>query len=147
MSDPKAQVSGGATWTQAQRARLPPTSFVVVEDNVDSAETLRSVLEMAGHSVEVAFSGDVGLDLVRAQQPEVVLCDLGLPGLSGWEIAEALRHETSFDATLLIAVTGYGQPEDRRRSHEAGFDEHLTKPVDLRTIEATVRRLRGLPDP
>ena len=147
MSDQKPQLNGGARWTQSRWPRLAPTSFVVVEDNVDSAETLRSVLEMAGHRVEVAFTGDGGLELVRNQRPEVVLCDLGLPGMSGFEVAEALRDEDHFDQTLLIAVTGYGQPEDRRRSHEAGFDEHLTKPVDLRTIESTVRRLRGLPDP
>jgi len=146
MSNDKPQVDGGPRRTGSRWPRLASTSFVVIEDNIDSAETLRSVLEMAGHGVEVAYTGNEGLDLVRSQRPEVVLCDLGLPGLSGFEVAEALRADRSFDPTLIIAVTGYGQPEDRRRSQQAGFDEHLTKPVDLRTIESTVRRLRGLAD-
>ena len=146
MTDDKPHSEEGARRRRTRWTRLTPTTFVVVEDNVDSAETLRSVLEMAGHSVDVAFTGDTGLELVRERQPEVVLCDLGLPGLSGFEVAEALRDDGSHNGMLVIAVTGYGQPEDRRRSREAGFHEHLTKPVDLMTIETTVRRLRGQSD-
>jgi PAS domain S-box-containing protein len=104
-------------------------SILIVEDNEDTRESLRLLLESLGHSVLEAADGGHGLALARQHQPEVVLIDLGLPGLDGYEVARTLRSSPFGKSTLLIAVTGYGQAEDRRRSEEAGFDAHLVKPV------------------
>jgi CheY-like chemotaxis protein len=107
----------------------------VVEDNRDAAESLRELLVQAGHEVRVAYSGPEGLALAREYGPEVVLCDLGLPGLDGYQVAEELRRSPATATARLIAITGYGRPEDRRRAAEAGFDEHLTKPLDVAELE------------
>jgi PAS domain S-box-containing protein len=111
--------------------------ILIVEDNSDAAEVLRTVLELFGCRVEVAHSGPEALETARASRPEVILCDLGLPGMSGYEVAAALRQDPATAATRLIAVSGYGQEEDQQRSRAAGFDVHLTKPVDV----AQLRRL------
>jgi signal transduction histidine kinase/ActR/RegA family two-component response regulator len=110
--------------------------ILVVEDNADAAATLRDFLELSGHEVETAASGTDGVQAARAFHPEVVLCDLGLPGMTGYEVATALRKDPSTSSARLIAVTGYGRDEDRRRSKEAGFDLHLTKPVDPAQLKA-----------
>ncbi len=104
--------------------------ILVVEDNVDAAATLRDFLELSGHEVETANSGTDGVQAAREFHPEVVLCDLGLPGMDGYQVAAALRGDPETASAKLIAVTGYGREEDRRKSKEAGFDLHLTKPVD-----------------
>jgi CheY-like chemotaxis protein/two-component sensor histidine kinase len=107
-----------------------PRRILVVEDNPDVAATMRDFLELSGHEVELASSGTDGVQAARAFHPEVVLCDLGLPGMDGFEVAAELRRDPETASAQLIAVTGYGRDEDRRRSKEAGFDLHLTKPVD-----------------
>jgi signal transduction histidine kinase len=104
--------------------------ILVVEDNPDAAATMRDFLELSGHLVELACSGTDGVQAARRFHPEVVLCDLGLPGMTGFEVAAQLRRDPETSSAKLIAVTGYGRDEDRRRSKEAGFDLHLTKPVD-----------------
>lgn len=104
--------------------------ILVVEDNPDAAATMRDFLELSGHEVELAASGKAGVQAAREFHPEVVLCDIGLPGMSGFEVAAALRRDPATRSAKLIAVTGYGRDEDRRKSKEAGFDMHLTKPVD-----------------
>ena len=104
--------------------------ILVVEDNADAAATLRDFLELSGHEVETANSGTDGIQAAREFHPEVVLCDLGLPGMDGYQVAAALRRDPETASAKLIAVTGYGREEDRRKSKEAGFDLHLTKPVD-----------------
>ena len=104
--------------------------ILVIEDNPDAAATMRDFLELSGHEVELAISGTDGVQAARALHPEVVLCDLGLPGMTGFEVAAALRQDPATASAKLIAVTGYGREEDRRKSKEAGFDLHLTKPVD-----------------
>ncbi len=104
--------------------------ILVVEDNPDAAATMRDFLELSGHEVELAASGADGVEAARQFHPEVVLCDIGLPGMSGFEVAAELRRDPSTRSAKLIAVTGYGRDEDRRKSKEAGFDMHLTKPVD-----------------
>jgi len=112
---------------------------LVVDDNVDAAESLALVLRADGHVVWSAFSGEVGLEVAARVRPDVVVLDIGLPGRSGYQVAQALRgrHETA--ACTLVALTGYGQPEDRDRTARAGFDRHLIKPVDPETILAVVR--------
>jgi|GEM_PF-991312 len=131
----------------AAASRLPATArdsrrVLVVEDNLDTSETLRDLLELSGFEVEIASSGADGVAAARRFHPDVVLCDLGLPGMNGYEVASTLRRDPATAAARLIALTGYGGDEDRRRSHEAGFDIHLTKPVDpdlLRRLLSTGR--------
>lgn len=110
--------------------------ILVVEDNPDAAATMRDFLELFGHEVELAASGLDGVQAARKFHPEVVLCDLGLPGMDGFEVAAELRRDPETASAKLIAVTGYGRDEDRRRSKEAGFDLHLTKPVDPAQLKA-----------
>jgi signal transduction histidine kinase/CheY-like chemotaxis protein len=104
--------------------------ILVVEDNQDTAESLRIFLEIYGYGVTLAYTGPAGVEAAKALQPDVVLCDIGLPGMNGFEVAKTLRRAPETATARLIAVTGYGQEEDRRRSLEAGFDVHLVKPVD-----------------
>ena len=115
--------------------------MIVVEDNPDAAETLSDLLELAGHEVTIAEDGRRALELLRSRGADIVLCDLGLPGMSGFEFAQAVRRDPAIADVPLVAVTGYGQPEDRRRSANAGFDEHLTKPVDIGAVHAVIARL------
>ena len=107
-----------------QRARR----ILVVEDNDDTRRMLRLVLEQEGHAVEEAGEGARALDLAQASRADVAIIDIGLPGMNGYEVAQRLRASLNHEIRL-IALTGYGQPEDRERALEAGFDEHLTKPV------------------
>jgi signal transduction histidine kinase/ActR/RegA family two-component response regulator len=109
---------------------------LVVDDNQGAATTLAKLLtEFWGHRVAVAHDGLAALELAREFQPEVALLDLGLPGISGYALAQRLRELPEFETTLLVALTGYGQEEDRRRSMEAGFDEHFVKPASVVALE------------
>lgn len=112
--------------------RTPSSRVLVVDDNVSSAESLAKVLKLEGHEVQIAHDGASALESVRRFRPEVVLMDIGLPGIDGYEVARRLRQdaELSMGIGLLAAVTGYAEEEARRRSREAGFDHHLVKPVD-----------------
>jgi CheY-like chemotaxis protein len=103
---------------------------LIIEDNQDFREVLRMLLESWGHRVEEAADGGRGLQIFHASHPEIILVDLGLPDLDGYEFARVVRSSRGGDAIALVAITGYGQPHDRRRAQEAGFDAHLTKPVD-----------------
>ena len=108
--------------------------ILIVEDNRDAADSLRILLELLGHQVAIAHSGIEGVELARTWHPDVVLCDIGLPGMDGYGVAGALRHDPATSRTPLIALTGYGREEDRLRALQAGFDHHLTKPVDPREL-------------
>jgi signal transduction histidine kinase len=119
------EAAGGRTKAAREARRV-----LVVEDHLDTSETLRDLLELSGFEVEIAGSGTDGVAAARQFHPDVVLCDLGLPGMDGYEVASTLRRDPATAAARLIALTGYGGEEDRRRSLEAGFDVHLTKPVD-----------------
>lgn len=113
-----------------------PRSWVVlvVDDNEDAADSLAEVLRLSGHRVDVAYNGMCALAKVRASCPEVVLCDLGLPELSGFDFAKAIRRDCP-RTIRLVAISGYAQPEDIRRSLEAGFDAHVAKPATQADIE------------
>jgi CheY-like chemotaxis protein len=127
----------------AARAARCSHRILVVEDNVDAAESMRTLLKLIGHQVEVAHTGVEGLEAARRFLPRVVLCDIGLPGgMDGYAVARALRAEPALVSAFVIATTGYGQLEDQRRSREAGFDAHLTKPVDFAELQ---RMLAALP--
>ena len=109
---------------------------LVIEDNVDAAESLAMLLQLSGHEAEVAFDGPAGIEKARSFHPDVVLCDIGLPGgLDGHGVARAFRADPELTSAFLIALTGYGQEEDRRRALEAGFDAHLTKPADIEELK------------
>jgi signal transduction histidine kinase/ActR/RegA family two-component response regulator len=123
------EAAGSQTASGAATAQGAPR-ILVVEDNLDAAITLRDFLELSGFQVKIASSGAAGVEAARQFSPEVVLCDLGLPGMDGFEVAARLRRDPATASVRLIAITGYGGEEDRRRSREAGFDLHLTKPVD-----------------
>jgi CheY-like chemotaxis protein len=102
----------------------------VVEDDLDVAEMLVMLLELWGHTVEAVHDGIAALVVGQTFRPEVVLCDIGLPGMDGYELARQLRQQEGLNKSVLIAITGYGQEEDQRLAQEAGFDHHLIKPVD-----------------
>ncbi len=108
----------------------PSLRVLVVEDNPDGRESLRDLLEIWGHNVELAENGPQGVEKALAVLPDVALVDIGLPGLDGNEVAQRIRAALDGDRMALIAMTGYGQPEDRRRAIQAGFDAYLVKPVD-----------------
>ncbi|BCS32115.1 hypothetical protein TBR22_A13240 [Luteitalea sp. TBR-22] len=109
---------------------------LVVDDNLDAAEALAVALRMGGHEVRTAASGGAALDLAKTFLPDALLLDIGLPGMSGYDVARALRADPAHAHVLLVAVTGWGQPEDHRKAREAGFDHHHVKPVDVAQIEA-----------
>jgi PAS domain S-box-containing protein len=116
---------------------------LVIEDNVDAAESLREALEFGEHVVEVAYSGPEGLRKARDFEPEVVLCDIGLPSMNGFEVARAFRADERFARVFLVALSGYALPDDLRRAAEAGFQQHLAKPPSLEQLE---RLLSAIPD-
>jgi CheY-like chemotaxis protein len=113
---------------------------LVVEDNGDHRELLRTLLGANGHEVEVAADGHAGVTHALAFRPEVMLVDIGLPGLDGYEVARRVRAALG-RRVALVAVTGYGSSDVRRRALDAGFDEHLTKPVDVDTLRRTIRKV------
>jgi PAS domain S-box-containing protein len=115
-------------------ADLPPRRVLVVDDNQDAADSLAVLLRLAGQDVQVAYDGAAALSLARSFRPEVVFLDIGLPGMDGYEVARRLREHLDGQKTVLVAVTGYGQDEDRRRSRDAGFDFHMVKPAEPRTL-------------
>ena len=120
----------------------PPAPVVLlVEDNADAREALRALLELDGYGVEAAADGIRALEIVRARNPDIAVIDIGLPGVDGYEVARRIRG-LGAPQPALIALTGYSQPEDRRRAKEAGFDAHMVKPVDpaeLARVLATIR--------
>lgn len=113
---------------------------LVVDDNVDAADTIATVLSMMGHDTQSVYDGESVLQAARSFEPDVLLLDLGLPGMSGYDVARQLRADPRFSQTILVALTGWGSELDRMRSSEAGFDEHLTKPVDPAVLELLLSR-------
>ena len=124
-------------------------AILIVEDNADAREAMRMLLELDGHLVMAAAEGVEALELARSKDPDIALVDIGLPGIDGYEVARRIRANGD-RRPILIALTGYGQPEDKRRASEAGFDSLLVKPVDpaaltdlLATLEIPARGFRG----
>jgi len=112
--------------------------IVLIDDNVDAAESLAMLLRLKGHEVHVAYDGAQGVSIALKTVPDCVLVDIGLPGIDGYEVAKRLRSHDR-NGMLLVALTGYGQTEDRRRSEQAGFDHHLVKPVSQEVLEDLLR--------
>jgi len=111
---------------------------LIADDNKDAADSLGILLEIDGHEVRVAHGGRAALALARVFRPDVALLDIGMPELNGYEVAAALRKESWGKTIQLIALTGWGQESDRRQSKEAGFDRHLTKPIDMDALSAVL---------
>jgi CheY-like chemotaxis protein len=115
--------------------------ILVADDNRDAADTCAALLELSGHHVQTAYCGRQVLELAESFRPHAVLLDIGLPDLSGYTLAKHIRESSWGRRTLLVAVTGWGQSDDRRRAYEAGFDHHLAKPVAAEAIESVLRCL------
>jgi PAS domain S-box-containing protein len=122
--------TGPGAYVGRELARQPGRRILVVDDNVDAALSVERLLKQWGHEVQTVFNGPEALERANAFRPHLVLLDIGMPGMSGYEVAKNLRARPEFESVVITALTGYGQAEDRRRSREAGFNHHLTKPPD-----------------
>jgi len=141
--DDRAIVDGAGAGAR-ETARGPrPERILVVDDNVDAAESLSRLLRLQAHEVRVAYDGLAALAAARDMNPDVVLLDIGLPELDGLEVARSLRARDDGPRPLLVAMTGFGQAEDRARTAAAGFDHHLTKPVDPKLLNTLLQTARG----
>jgi CheY-like chemotaxis protein len=120
---------------------------LIIEDNLDAADSLREVLEFAEHVVEVAYNGSEGLAKARQFRPDVVFCDIGLPGMDGFAVARAFRADEALKDLFLVALSGYALPEDLQRAWEAGFSRHLAKPPSMEKIEQILSSAERQGDP
>ena len=134
-SGPSSQPAVPADTQSGEARPSPPRRVLVVDDNLDAAEGLAMLLGLRGHQVATAYDGPSAIARARELRPDVVLLDIGLPRLDGFEVARRLREEHPARPMLLVALTGYGQERDRVRAREAGFDHHLLKPVRLEMLE------------
>jgi CheY-like chemotaxis protein len=112
--------------------------ILIADDNQDAADLLKQVLEVQGHRVEIAHDGVAALALAKDFLPHLGLLDIGMPLLNGYELAKAIRRVPQLQTMRLAAITGWGAKEDRERASAAGFDEHLTKPVDMATLQSVL---------
>lgn len=125
-------------------ARRAPRRILIVDDNVDSANSMAALLTLKGHDVRRVNEGPTALSELQAFAPHLVLLDIGLPGMSGYDVAREIRRNPANDRIVLCAMTGYGQNDDRRRSRDAGFDHHLVKPIDLNALDTMISALPNL---
>jgi CheY-like chemotaxis protein len=145
---PLAPAPAGRTSEPRHAPVAPPRGalrVLVVDDNQDAAEALAAVLRVWGHEVELAYDGVGALDVAARWRPDVVVSDLGLPGMDGYALAKRIRSGPAFGRTLLVALSGYAREGDRRRALEAGFDHHLVKPPDLQALAAVLGRVAAGP--
>jgi signal transduction histidine kinase/ActR/RegA family two-component response regulator len=143
---PTVSAPSEATMTQPARESVTQSRrILVIEDNIDAALSLKEALEVSGHQVAVEHDGVAGIAKARAWRPEVVLCDIGLPSMSGYEVAKVLRSDRELEHTFLIALTGYALPEDREKAGQAGFDRHLAKPPLLAELERLIAQADDVP--
>jgi CheY-like chemotaxis protein len=125
----------------AAAIKSAPLRIMIVDDNEDSANSLASLLQLDGHETETAYAPQTALERIPQFAPSLVLLDIGLPGMDGYEVARRLRVRPELASVRLIAVTGYGQAEDQQRARAAGFDDHLIKPVDLMRLRTIIAEL------
>jgi CheY-like chemotaxis protein len=119
-----------------QESSAAGARILIVDDNVDAAETLQMLLAIAGYDARTAYDGAAALEIARELSPEIVLCDIGLPGKDGYQVARELRELPETRSALLVALTGYGHEEGRRRASQAGFDAFQVKPVEPDALHA-----------
>ena len=129
-----SRVSGALARNAA--AMTVPRRVLVVDDNIDAAESIAVLLSLSGHEVQTAHDGHAALRIALSFRPEFIFLDIGMPGLDGFAVAQRLRGEPGFEKVRIIAVTGYGTEQDRRRCLESGFDQHYLKPVDPKFLES-----------
>ncbi|WP_052417247.1 PAS domain S-box protein [Cellvibrio mixtus] len=116
-----------------------PLNVVLIDDNRDMVETLAALLSMDGHAIKCAYDGESGLQLIKHEKPDLVLCDIGLPGgRDGYAVARAVREDVALNKTFMVALSGYGQEKDKKLAFECGFDDHLLKPVDFNGLTAMI---------
>ncbi len=141
---PTARAAETAVRTPSAETAQPQGArrVLVVDDNVDAAESMALILKMSGYETQCAYDGPSAIDAAQYYHPDVVVLDIGLPGMTGYEVAQKLRAQPQFRDTPIIAVTGYGQEEDRSRSRQAGFDHHLTKPVSPEVLQSFLSKGR-----
>jgi CheY-like chemotaxis protein len=138
---PANAVSEEAPTDAANASKMRRARVLVADDNRDAAESLSLVLGFAGYEVFTAFSGAEALEIGARERPQAALIDIGMPGMSGHEVARRIRLEAWGKHSVLIALTGWGQDQDKQAAKAAGFDEHLTKPVDPVTVEEKLGEL------
>jgi CheY-like chemotaxis protein len=124
-------------------AVAPGRRVLLIEDNSDARQSLAEILDLHGHEVHQARDGQEGVAMALALLPDVVLCDIGLPDVDGYQVARTLRADDAFRYTCLVALTGHARPEDRRRAVEAGFDAHVAKPPPVDELERLLSSARG----
>jgi CheY-like chemotaxis protein len=121
-----------------QMQSVPAKRIMIVDDNIDAANSLAAMLQLDGHIVEVAYTAQDTLDSIEKFSPDVMLLDLGLPHMNGYELARRIRTQGMFKNIRLIALTGYGQPEDKQRTKTVGFDAHLVKPLVYEQLQSAL---------
>lgn len=129
--------------TKVPRHHMLSRRILVVDDNLDGAESLAMLLDLSGHTTETAHSGPEAVQLAHSFRPEIVFLDIGLPGMNGYEVAARLRANSSLKDIILVALTGWGTEGDKKQAKAAGFDYHLTKPVDAADVESLLSQLCG----
>lgn len=139
-------IVGGVAPTSPEAADQAATSrtplrILVIDDNRDAADTLGTLLRVQGHDVRVEYDGAGGIREAQAFRPQVILLDIGLPGTNGYDVCRALRQQPWGRSALIIAMTGWGQEEDRRNSRDAGFDHHLVKPAKPQLVDSLLQDL------
>ena len=135
------QAQAGGLRRKAEELAIPPRRIAIVDDNEDAAHILAILLRNNGHTVEVAHDGKAGVELVKGFQPEVVLMDIGMPVMNGYEACRAIRAEHTDDRLVMVALTGWGQEEDVQKAMDAGFDKHLIKPIGRAVVNELLRAL------
>ena len=123
--------------------KAPQRRVLVVDDNEDAANSLAMILKLGGHETASVYTAVDALERAAAFRPDVVLLDIGLPGMDGYEVAQKMRELPGLRDIRLVAVTGYGRSDDRLRARDAGFDDHLTKPVEFAVLERTLAGIRA----
>ena len=141
LAEPPKSSTGKPPVSSVKPAAITARRILVVDDNEDSAASLAMLLELNGHQVETAYDGLEAVEAAAAFCPDVVLLDIGLPKLNGFEAARRIREQQGDRDLVLVALTGLGQDEDRRRSEEAGFDSHMVKPVDYAILTQLLAEL------
>jgi CheY-like chemotaxis protein len=137
------QVEGAAVKDSLSASVPGGRRVLVVDDNIDAAESIAVFLRLEGHEVRTVSDGPQAVAIAQVFAPQVAVVDIGLPGMNGYEVARRLRQKGTEGPSLLIALTGYGQKEDRARSVEAGFHHHFVKPADPRSIQSAIATWRG----
>jgi CheY-like chemotaxis protein/two-component sensor histidine kinase len=143
----QASIGESVSASTSTATQTAPRRVLVVDDNVDSAESMAMILKLSGHEVALAHDGEQALQVARAFQPDVAFLDLGMPNVNGYEAARLIRKESWGERIMLVALTGWGQEEDKRRTLDAGFDLHVVKPIDFAKLDSLVSQSNQLISP